>query len=65
MGVEACSVRYFLQKQVKLEFQIFCSYEVTSCQAPFFVIGHITQSLIFVVDRAGGFLVREASLCFE
>jgi hypothetical protein len=40
-------------------------YEGASCQAPFFVIGYIGDSLLFVVDRASGFLIGETSICLE
>jgi hypothetical protein len=35
-------------------------YEAGSCQAPFFVIGYMSSSLLFVVDRTGGFQIQEA-----
>jgi hypothetical protein len=40
-------------------------YEAGSCQAPFFVIGYMSSSLLFVVDRASGFLIREALICLR
>ena len=38
-------------------------YEAAGCQAPFFRLRH--SVLLTAVNRANGFLIREASACLE